>query len=257
MHIKNSCKAIITDNNKILLNTAFAADGSKYYILPGGGQNAGESMPEAVVRECLEETGYTVSVQKLAAVGERVCGGLHKIYHVFLCKLANDIKANPTNTDVNQSGCEWVELSDNIALYPIFIKAHFRDIIKGRSVIDLGAEKDSVPVIDRGHITVKYLQAYIKSKDHAVGAEDKYFIKLIEEAGELARQIVREPRRAESTNIKDTLEEELWDVIYYAVVLANLYGIDLEKWIPVKEELNNKRFHQGFKFDPDEWNLKQ
>ncbi len=255
MNVKNSCKAIIINNGEVLLNYSVNEQGEKYYILPGGGQNEGESMQETVIRECLEETGYKVKIKKMAAIGERICGGIHKIYHVFLCILENNIKQKPTNQDVNQKGSEWVKLSFDIPLYPIFIRNRFIEMINSSSIIDLGFEKDNSFMIERGYITIKYLQAYIKSKDNKNGFENIYFIKLIEEAGELARQLINGPNRADNKNIKNTLEEELWDMIYYIIAIANLYNIDLEKWIPKKEEYNNERYHNGFKFDPEEWNL--
>jgi len=38
-------------------------------------------------------------------------------------------------------------------------------------------------------------------------------------------------------------------VIYYALALANCCDIDLEKWIPVKEKINNEKFNTGIGFD--------
>ena len=35
----------------------------------------------------------------------------------------------------------------------------------------------------------------------------------------------------ENGNIKGTIDEELWDVIYYALAIANCYDIDMEKQI--------------------------
>ena len=48
--------------------------------------------------------------------------------------------------------------------------------------------------------------------------------------------------------MKGTLDEELWDVLYYTLCLAEAYGIDMEEAIREKEQLNNLRFHDEHPF---------
>lgn len=43
---------------------------------------------------------------------------------------------------------------------------------------------------------------------------------------------------------KESIEEELQDVLYYVVCLANFYDIDLESCIYWKEELNCKKWNR-------------
>lgn len=99
-------------------------------------------------------------------------------------------------------------------------------------------------------ITLKYLQEYIKSKDYNPEAITNYFLKLTEETGELSRAIRKNLRPSNSDQIKETIEEELWDVIYYVLAIANCYNIDLETVIPKKESVNNKKYNTGIVFDP-------
>ncbi|MEG1772917.1 MAG: MazG nucleotide pyrophosphohydrolase domain-containing protein [Clostridia bacterium] len=99
-------------------------------------------------------------------------------------------------------------------------------------------------------MTIKYLQEYIKSKDYQPELKKDYFLKLSEEVGELSRAIRKNMRPATEGQIKETIEEELWDVIYYTLALANCYEIDLEKIIPQKEHINNKKHHTGIEFSP-------
>jgi NTP pyrophosphatase (non-canonical NTP hydrolase) len=103
-----------------------------------------------------------------------------------------------------------------------------------------------------GHITVKYLQDYIRSKDFRPEQKKEYFMKLSEEVGELARVIRRGAPAATEDNIKGTVEEELWDIIYYTLAIANCYGIDIERWIPVKEKINNEKYGNEITFCPGE-----
>jgi NTP pyrophosphatase (non-canonical NTP hydrolase) len=98
-------------------------------------------------------------------------------------------------------------------------------------------------------ITIKYLQEYIKSKDFNAAAKEAYFMKLAEEVGELSRAMAKNHRPNEDGNIKGTIDEEIWDVIYYALAIANLYDIDVERVIPVKEEMNNKKYNNDIVFE--------
>ena len=100
-------------------------------------------------------------------------------------------------------------------------------------------------------ITIKYLQEYIKANDHNPGLKEKYFMHLAEETGELAKAMRKNRRPDETGDLKGTVDEELWDVMYYALALANCYGIDLETVIPAKERLNNEKYSDKTKFDAD------
>ncbi|MDR0946581.1 MAG: hypothetical protein LBM87_02385 [Ruminococcus sp.] len=82
----------------------------------------------------------------------------------------------------------------------------------------------------------------MKAKDFHSDLADKYFLKLAEEVGELARAMRKNLRPTEPTQIKETIEEELWDVIYYALAIANVYGIDLEDVIAKKEAINREKY---------------
>ena len=93
-----------------------------------------------------------------------------------------------------------------------------------------------------GRISVAYLQSYIKSKDHHPELVKDYFLKLAEETGELARAMHKGLRPRAPGEIRGTVDEELWDVIYFALAIANCYGIDMESVIPQKEAFNNVRY---------------
>ena len=100
-----------------------------------------------------------------------------------------------------------------------------------------------------GNTTIKYLQNYIKSKDHHPELKKDYFLKLSEEVGELARAMRKDLLKSESDGIKETIDEELWDIIYYTVAIANCYDIDLENVIKEKEAINNVKYNTGIVFE--------
>lgn len=58
--IRTSVRAIILDDdNRVAM---LYSRGLNYYTLPGGGVDEGESISEAIIRECKEETGYAVEI---------------------------------------------------------------------------------------------------------------------------------------------------------------------------------------------------
>ncbi len=91
------------------------------------------------------------------------------------------------------------------------------------------------------NFTLRELQEYIKAKDFNPGLKEGYFLKLVEEVGELAEVIRNDKRLGGDCDIKGTIEEELYDVFYYVLALANLYGIDLQESCLLKEEINKTR----------------
>jgi NTP pyrophosphatase (non-canonical NTP hydrolase) len=93
-------------------------------------------------------------------------------------------------------------------------------------------------------ISLRWLQEYIKAKDYRPELKQAYFLKLVEEVGELA-EVIRKNQRMETTgSIKGTIEEELYDCLYYIVALANVYEIDLERCVALKEAVNREKYGQ-------------
>ena len=92
------------------------------------------------------------------------------------------------------------------------------------------------------NVTLRQLQSYIKEKDFKPELINAYFFKLIEEVGELSEVIRKNKRLSETQTIKGTIEEELYDVLYYVIALANVYDIDLESSFRLKEEINRQKY---------------
>ena len=83
---------------------------------------------------------------------------------------------------------------------------------------------------------IKELQKYIKDKDYKPELKEKYFLKLIEEVGELS-EAIRKNLRMKNNSIKGTIEEELYDVLYYICALANLEECNI-----LKEKINKLKW---------------
>ena len=100
-----------------------------------------------------------------------------------------------------------------------------------------------------GRTTVRYLQNYIKQKDYHPELLKDYFLKLSEEVGELSRAMRKGLKAQNGKDIKGTIDEELWDVIYYAIAIANIYDVDLEQVIKTKSEMNQIRYPSSVVFE--------
>lgn len=93
-------------------------------------------------------------------------------------------------------------------------------------------------------MTLTQLQQYIKQFDHHPAERSAYFMKLVEEVGELSEVIRKNKRLDETGNIKGTIEEELCDVLYYVIALANVYNIDLNNCFRLKDEINKVKWNR-------------
>lgn len=100
-----------------------------------------------------------------------------------------------------------------------------------------------------GKTTIKYLQSYIKEKDYHPELLKDYFLKLTEEVGELSRAMRKGLKANNSAEILGTVDEELWDVIYYALAIANIYDIDIEEVAKTKAKINEERYPSKVKFE--------
>ena len=148
MSVRNSAKAIVVHEGKMLVNRCVSKFG-EYYALPGGGQHTGEMLSETVRRELLEETGYSVVPLRLSGIYERISegrrdGNSHKIYFIFLCRLENTERKTPTETDRFQVGSEWIDLRDihRRNLFPRAIRENISGLIGHGETIFIGSEKD-------------------------------------------------------------------------------------------------------------------
>lgn len=90
-------------------------------------------------------------------------------------------------------------------------------------------------------LTVKKLQEGILKIDNKKNSKEKYMLKLVEKVGKLAKAI-DEDARMKDKEINGTIEGELQDVLYYVTCLANLYEMDLEECIYLKEGINCKEY---------------
>ena len=126
-HIRTAARAIIVHDNK-LLAVRIRTEQSEFLVLPGGGQNHGETLHQTVIREVLEELGLNVKVKHAAYIREyvgknhamhRIHGHFHQVEVVFHCECADfsPIGAGK-ELDRRQVGYVWLPL-DKLSDFPL------------------------------------------------------------------------------------------------------------------------------------------
>jgi len=132
--IRNSAKALILRAGKLLCTKNLSQFNEIYYLLPGGGQEPGETLVAALQRECVEETGITIAVKNLRYVRDYIAdhhefkhihAGIHQIEYMFECELLEECKVAPGHApDQYQVGVEWIPLDalQDFRLYPQILK---------------------------------------------------------------------------------------------------------------------------------------
>ena len=143
MNIRNSAKAIIIRDG-YLLTIKKQQNNDTYYVIPGGGQEHGENLHEAVIRECKEELGADVEVGELLFVREYIGKNhqfaekhalAHQTEFMFLCKIKQQAFQEGTNLDEHQIGTEWLPIREllNYNLYPQVLRSQISAFYEGKS----------------------------------------------------------------------------------------------------------------------------
>lgn len=86
--------AIMRENQILLIKHREHKSGRAYWIIPGGGREAGESEEDCVRREMFEETGLTVSVERLLLDEIVETHQWHAQHKTYLCR-ADEGNAQP------------------------------------------------------------------------------------------------------------------------------------------------------------------
>jgi 8-oxo-dGTP diphosphatase len=82
-------RALILHQDRLLLVNAYPGGASDLWCAPGGGVDAGQSLPDTLIRELHEETGLTVAVGAPALVNEYhdPSTGFHQVEVFFHCTI--------------------------------------------------------------------------------------------------------------------------------------------------------------------------
>ena len=117
--IRNAVRAVITRDDAVLLQRKIDDSGSERYALPGGAQEQGERLSDALQRECEEEIGTRVQVIELLYVGDYFKlrqttppTTRQLVEFLFACSVDNDYQPrNGPRPDKHQVDVLWVPLA--------------------------------------------------------------------------------------------------------------------------------------------------
>ena len=127
--LRNCAKAIIM-RDECILTIKYADKGGEYYALPGGGQLHGETLPEALLRECQEELGVTVTNKGLRFIREYIGkdgesswrdSDVHQVEFLFECALEDELRpSGGTHWDHSQVALVWLPIAsiEGYRFYP-------------------------------------------------------------------------------------------------------------------------------------------
>ena len=148
--IRNAAKALIIKDGKMLA-VKISDEREEWYIMPGGGQEAEELLPEAVCREVAEEMGIQVKVRDLVFVVEGLYGeAFHRVDLVFLCEYMGIIEHAVLQGDTNQTGYDWLDIEtlNRAPLYPSKLRRQIMNLYEGKEYkVYLGNEEIGDPEI--------------------------------------------------------------------------------------------------------------
>jgi 8-oxo-dGTP diphosphatase len=149
--VRVSTKAIIIENGNILLLKHEDQYG-EWYCLPGGGQENGETLKEALIRECMEEIGATIEVKDILFIRDYIAKNhefkdeaeslnTHQIEIMFECSTnENYIPFIGLKPDSTQKEVLWIELKSlsEIRFYPKEMISYLENNIDSKEKIYLG-----------------------------------------------------------------------------------------------------------------------
>ena len=125
--VRTAARAVIVRDGK-LLAVRIHSELGEFMVLPGGGQNHGETLHQAVVREVMEELGLKIQVRDVAYIREyvgknhamhRIHGHFHQVEVVFHCDCSDFSSIGEgKEVDRRQVGFTWLPI-DRLADYPL------------------------------------------------------------------------------------------------------------------------------------------
>lgn len=148
--VRNAAKALIIKDDKML--AIKIGDGKEeWYIMPGGGQDVEELLPDAVCREVSEELGLHIEVKDLVFAIEGLHGeDSHRVDLVFLCEYKGTIEIAILQGDTNQVGYDWLDIKilNTAPLYPSKLRRQIMNLHEGKAYrVYLGNEEIGDPEV--------------------------------------------------------------------------------------------------------------
>ncbi|NOR41322.1 MAG: NUDIX domain-containing protein [Gammaproteobacteria bacterium] len=146
--IRNTARALIQQDNNILLLRKAGYEGGERFALPGGGQDPGETLEQALHRECIEEIGTRVEIRDLVYVADTFKprdtsppSTRHLVEFLFACTVPADYApVNGHHPDKHQVEVVWARLDAlaDLPLYPRSLVPYLADLRESTGSVYLG-----------------------------------------------------------------------------------------------------------------------
>jgi len=146
--IRPTARAVIIEGRQILLLRKEGYVDGVRYALPGGAQEPGETLHQALQRECLEEIGTSVSIGSMLHVADYFKlrdssppTRRHLLEMLFRCQLPGDYQPhNGHRPDKHQVDVEWKSLDEilNLPLFPPYLGGCISRLNKSQRPFYLG-----------------------------------------------------------------------------------------------------------------------
>jgi ADP-ribose pyrophosphatase YjhB (NUDIX family) len=129
--IRNTPRAVIIQDDNILLLRKDGDDRGERYSLPGGAQELGESLQDALRRECIEEIDTEIHIERLVCTAEFLkikdsvpATRRHYVEFLFLCSVPDNYTARMGHhPDKHQVDVVWRTLDSlsTLTLHPSYL----------------------------------------------------------------------------------------------------------------------------------------
>ena len=146
--IRNTPRALILQDNNILLLRKEGYEEGERFALPGGAQDPGETLEQALSRECMEEIGTRVQIHDLVYVADYFKprdtlppSTRHLVEFLFACTVPDDYApVNGHHPDKHQVEVVWASLDAlvDMPLYPRSLAPYLADSRESTGTVYLG-----------------------------------------------------------------------------------------------------------------------
>ncbi len=129
--IRPTARAIILHQQQILRQRKDYGESGERFALPGGGQQPGETLHQALLRECEEEIGTCISIGPMLHAADffklretRPPTRRHVLDLLFLCQVPADyVPHNGHHPDKHQVEVIWAKLAQlqQLPLFPAYL----------------------------------------------------------------------------------------------------------------------------------------